>query len=296
MAGWFLLRRHLLDTQRSLILFTPLLLLIVGGVGYWLSSKALSSLDERLRRTEAAFTRAIKFNADSSHELRTPISRMRTLAELALRRSQDEEEYREALRHILLEAERTTALIEELLALARADAGRESLNLHPLDLRVTLRDLASGWRAVAGVRGLQFSERLLDAELRVLGDDAALRRVVNVLLDNAFKYTPAPGGTVTLSAEEKDGNAVISVRDSGIGIAEEDQPRIFERFYRVEKAHSRDFGGAGLGLAIAQCIVRQHRGRIWVESMLGSGSIFRVELPLAGARIRKELLARPGLV
>jgi signal transduction histidine kinase len=291
MAVWFLVRRHLLDTQRSLILFTPLMALVVGGVGYWLSGRALSSLDGRLRRSEAASSRAIKFNTDSAQELRTPISRMRTLAEQALRRSQGDEEYREALRHILLEAERTTALIEELLALARADSGWESLNLQPLDLRVTLRDLASGWRAVAGVRGLQFSERLLDADLRVLGDDAALRRVVNGLLDNAFKYTPAPGGTVTLSAEEKDGNAVISVRDTGIGIAEEDQLRIFERFYRVEKTRDRDFGGAGLGLAIAQCIVQQHRGRIWVESMLGSGSIFRVELPLAGVRVRKEVVA-----
>jgi signal transduction histidine kinase len=296
MLAWFLLRRHLLDTQRSLILFTPLLLLVAGGVGYWLSGRALSSLDARLRGTETAFTRAIKFNADASQELRTPIARIRALAEQTLRRSQGDEEYREGLRHILLEAERTTVLIEELLALARADSGRESLNLQPLDLRVTLQDVALGWRAVAGVRGLQFSERLLDAELRVLGDDGALRRVVNVLLDNAFKYTPAPGGTVTLSAEERDGNAVISVRDSGVGIAEEDQPRIFERFYRAEKTPARDFGGAGLGLAIAQCIVQQHQGRIWVESMLGSGSIFRVELPLAGAGVPKELLARPGLV
>jgi signal transduction histidine kinase len=296
MLAWFLLRRHLLDTQRSLILFTPLLLLVAGGVGYWLSGRALSSLDARLRGTETAFTRAIKFNADASQELRTPIARTRALAEQTLRRSQGDEEYREGLRHILLEAERTTLLIEELLALARADSGRESLNLQPLDLRVTLQDVALGWRAVAGVRGLQFSERLLDAELRVLGDDRALRRVVNVLLDNAFKYTPAPGGTVTLSAEEIDGNAVISVRDSGVGIAEEDQPRIFERFYRAEKTHTRDLGGAGLGLAIAQCIVQQHQGRIWVESMLGSGSIFRVELPLAGAGVPKERLARPGLV
>jgi len=93
-----------------------------------------------------------------------------------------------------------------------------------------------------------------------------------------------------LSAEEKDGRAVISVRDSGIGIAEEDQTRIFERFYRVDKTRSREFGGAGLGLAIARWIVQQHRGRIQVESTLGAGSIFRVEIPLAAAGIKNEVV------
>ncbi|HZE27636.1 MAG TPA: heavy metal sensor histidine kinase [Terriglobales bacterium] len=313
--------------RRYLLMFAPLLLLATGGVGYWLSRRALSPVDaltrtartitgntlsnrleqlhtgdelqrlsdtlnEMLARIETAFTRVTEFTADASHELRTPISLIRTEAELALRRSRGEEEYREALRHVLLEAERTTSLIEELLALARADSGRQALNIQPIDLRGTLQEVASGWRAVAGVRGLQFSERILEAELRVLGDEAALRRVVNVLLDNAFKYTPSPGGTVTLAAEEKDGSAVISVRDSGVGIAEEDHSRIFERFYRVDKTRSREFGGAGLGLSIAQWIVQQHRGMIQVESTLGAGSIFRVELPLAGAIVPKELLAR----
>jgi len=97
---------------------------------------------------------------------------------------------------------------------------------------------------------------------------------------------------VTLSAEEKDGQAVICVRDSGIGIAEEDQARIFERFYRVDKTRSREFGGAGLGLAIAQWIVQQHRGKIRVESTLGAGSIFRVEVPLAAPGIKNEVVMR----
>ena len=311
--------------QRYLLMFAPLLLLVAGGVGYGVSGRALSPVDtltraartitgntlsnrleplrtgdelqrlsdtlnEMLARIETSFTRVTEFTADASHELRTPISLIRTEAELALRRSRGEEEYREALRHILLQAERTTALIEELLSLARADSGRDGLNLQPIDLRGTLQDVAAGWRAVAGVRGLQFSERILEAELRVLGDEAALRRVVNVLLDNAFKYTASPGGTVTLSAEEKDGCAVISVRDSGIGIAEEDQARIFERFYRVDKTRSREFGGAGLGLAIARWIVQQHRGRIQVESTLGAGSIFRVEIPLTAAGIKNEVV------
>jgi heavy metal sensor kinase len=312
--------------RRYLLVFAPLLLVVASGVGYWMSRRALSPVDaltrtartitgntlssrleplhtgdelqrlsdtlnQMLGRIETAFTRVTEFTADASHELRTPISLIRTEAELALRRWRGDEEYREALRHILLEAERTTALIEELLALARADSGRQALNIQPIDLRGTLQDVAAGWRAVASVRGLQFSERILDAELRVLGDPAALRRVVNILLDNAFKYTPSPGGVVTLSAEERDGHAVISIHDSGVGIAEEDQARIFERFYRVDKARSRELGGSGLGLAIAQWIVQQHQGKIRVESTLGAGSIFRVELPLAAANVPKELIA-----
>jgi heavy metal sensor kinase len=313
--------------RRYLEMFAPVLLLVAGAVGSGLSRRALSPVDaltrtartitghtlssrleqlhtgdelqrlsdtlnEMLARIETAFTRVTEFTADASHELRTPISLMRTEAELALRRSRNEGEYREALRHILLEAERTTSLIEELLALARADSGRQTLNIQPIDLRSTLQEVASGWRAVASVRGLQFSERILDAELRVLGDPAALRRVVNILLDNAFKYTQAPGGVVTLSAEERDGRALISVSDNGMGIAEGDQARIFERFYRVDKARSRELGGAGLGLAIAQWIVQQHHGKIHVESALGAGSIFRVELPMAAANVPRELMTR----
>jgi heavy metal sensor kinase len=310
-----------------LLMFAPVVLLVAGVVGYWLSRRALAPVDaltrtartitgntlssrvqqlhtgdelqrlsdtlnQMLGRIEIAFNRVTEFTADASHELRTPISLIRTEAELALRRSRGEDEYREALRHILLEAERTTSLIEELLALARADSGRQELNIQSIDLRGTLQEVASGWRQVANVRGIQFNERILDVELRVLGDATALRRVLDVLLDNAFKYTPRPGGMVSLGAEEIGGRAVISVRDNGIGIAEEEQKRIFERFYRVDKARSREMGGAGLGLSIAQWIVQQHHGEIVVESALGAGSIFRVKLPLAPATISQELLLR----
>jgi heavy metal sensor kinase len=313
--------------RNYLFMFAPLLLFVAGAVGYWLSRKALSPVDtltrtartitahtlssrleqlhtgdelqrlsdtlnQMLARIEVAFNRVTEFTADASHELRTPISLIRTEAEVALRRSRGEAEYREALRHILLEAERTTSMVEELLALARADSGRQALNIQPIDLRGTLQEVASGWRQVANVRGLQFSERILDAELQVLGDAVALRRVVDVLLDNAFKYTPTPGGMVSLWAEQIDGRAVISVRDNGIGIAEQEQGRIFERFYRVDRARSREMRGAGLGLSIALWIVQQHNGKILVESTLGAGSIFRVELPLASLDVSKELLLR----
>ena len=111
-----------------------------------------------------------------------------------------------------------------------------------------------------------------------MGDENALRRVIDILLDNALKYTPAPG-KVTLSAEQQPSRVVVTVEDSGIGVAPEDQARIFERFYRIDKARSRELGGAGLGLAIAQWIVQLHKGTITVRSELGRGSIFQLEIP-----------------
>jgi heavy metal sensor kinase len=316
----------LYDFRSYLLMFAPLLLLVAAGGGYWLSRRALSPVDalvrtarevsgtnlssrlqkletgdelqrlsdtlnEMLDRIESAFQRITQFTADASHELRTPVSLIRTEAELALRRSRGEAEYKESLRHILLEAERTTALIEQLLSMARADSGRETLHLEPVDLRQTLRSVVDGWQQVASIRDLQFSASLdvppcLDApDFSVMGDETLLRRLADILLDNAFKYTPSPG-SVHLSLEPQGESAVIKVQDSGVGIAEEEQSKIFERFYRVDKARSRAQGGAGLGLAIAQWIVTQHGGSIRVESRPGQGATFHVELPMIAAPVQ----------
>jgi heavy metal sensor kinase len=306
-----------------LLMFAPLMLLAAAAGGYWLSRRALSPVDalvrtarevsgtklnsrlqkletgdelqrlsdtlnEMLDRIESAFLRITEFTADASHELRTPVSLIRTEAELALRRSRGEAEYKESLRHILLEAERTTALIEQLLSLARADSGRETLRLQPVDLRQTLRSVVDGWQQVATMRDLEFSANLDVPDFFVLGDDTLLRRLLDILLDNAFKYTSAPG-SVRLLLAPKGESAVITVQDSGVGIAEEEQSMIFERFYRVDKARSRVQGGAGLGLAIAQWIVTQHSGSITVESHPGDGATFRVELPLITAPVKNPL-------
>ena len=302
-----------------LLMFAPMLLLVAAGGGYWLSRRALSPVDalvrtarevsgtnlhsrlqkldtgdelqrlsdtlnEMLDRIESAFLRITQFTADASHELRTPVSLIRTEAELALRRSRDEAEYKESLRHILLEAERTSVLIEQLLSMARADSGRETLHLQPVDLRQTLRSVVDGWQQVATIRNLQFSATLDAPDLSVMGDETLLRRLADILLDNAFKYTPSPG-SVHLSLESRGETAVITVQDSGIGIAEEEQGKIFERFYRVDKARSRAQGGAGLGLAIARWIVTQHRGSIEIESRPAPGATFRVELPTIAAPV-----------
>ena len=307
-----------------LLMFAPPLLLVAAGVGYWMSRRALSPVDalvrtareiggsnlnsrlqkletgdelqrlsdtlnEMLDRIETAFRRVTQFTADASHELRTPVSLIRTEAELALRRSRAEAEYKESFRHVLLEAERTTSLIEQLLALARADSGREELHIQSVDLRSVMHSVVEGWRQVSTMQNLQLTMSIGDQSTFVIGDEALLRRLVDILLDNAFKYTPSPG-SVHLSLQQQAQSAVITVQDSGVGIAKEDQDRIFERFYRVDKARSRAQGGTGLGLAIAQWIVAQHRGSITVESRPGEGATFRVELPLTPVPVQNPVV------
>jgi signal transduction histidine kinase len=206
------------------------------------------------------------------------VSLIRTEAELALRRARTENEYQESLRHILLEAERTTSLIEELLSLARADSGQEQLQMRSVELGAVLSQVSADWKRVAAIRNLKFSANLESDEMFVAGDASLLRRLADILLDNAFKYTPSPG-SVVLKLEHREKVAIITVQDSGIGIPEDEQQKIFERFYRVDKARSRSQGGNGLGLAIAQWIADQHHGTIQVESRNGAGATFRVELP-----------------
>jgi heavy metal sensor kinase len=306
---------HTLTLFRSyLAMFAPVILLVASAVGYWVSGRALSPVDtltrtartisgsnlsrrleplhtgdelqrltdtlnDMLSRIETAFLRVTQFTADASHELRTPISLIRTEAEIVLRKSRTEEEYRDALFHILMESEATTSMVEKLLSLARADSGLNALEMRPVDLRETVRKVAGEWRAVVESQALELTEMIPPHDLLVKGDNAALQQLLNILLDNAVKYTPGPG-RIHLCVEERGGNAVLKVVDSGIGVAPEDQARIFERFYRAGKARSRELGGAGLGLAIARGIVLQHHGSIQVESVPGNGSTFVVEFPL----------------
>lgn len=300
--------------RRYLYMFAPILFVTAALVGYWLSRRALAPVDaittaarnitgtnfthrleklntgdelqrlsdtlnEMLDRIGASFLRVTQFTADASHELRTPIALIRTEAEIVLRKSRDTFEYREALEHILFEAERTTSLIEQLLALARADAGREALNIQKVDLRDPIHQSAEDWRQAITEHNLQFDVTIVDHEIYVMGDHSALRRVTNILLDNAVKYTSAPGN-IQLSLERKDGNAILSIRDSGIGILKEDQDKVFERFYRADKVRTRDHGGSGLGLSIAKWIIDQHHGSITLTSIHGEGSVFVVNLPL----------------
>jgi heavy metal sensor kinase len=292
-------------------MLSPVLFVAAAFGGYWLSRRALAPVDaitnsaqtigagnlnsrleiprtedelqrlsltlnRMLERIEGAFLRVTQFTADASHELRTPVALIHTEAELALRRSRSQSEYRETLHHILLEAQRTAVLIEQLLALARADSGTEALKFRPIRLNEVISDVASCWRQVAVIKKVSFREEIVRSSADLDADEAAIRRVVTILLDNAFKFSSS---MVALQANEQKDKFVISVRDDGPGIPLEDQGKVFERFYRVDKARSRELGGAGLGLSIARWIVAQHKGLLTVESIPGTGSTFRVELP-----------------
>jgi signal transduction histidine kinase len=230
-----------------------------------------------LARLESAVAVLSRFAADASHELRTPVAVIRTGAELALRRERSPEAYREALREIAGESERMTQLVEDLLFLARRDA-RAGMPMAPIDLREVLNDAAQELHGLADARDIRI--RVASGapsggndDATIAGNAAALRRLFLALLDNALKYSAA-GTEVSASVVQRDGKVVAVVSDQGIGIAGEDLPHIFQRFYRANKARSD--GGHGLGLSLAQSIAAAHDAVIEVTSEPGRGSVFQV--------------------
>jgi heavy metal sensor kinase len=239
-----------------------------------------STLNDMLSRLEAAFQRITQFTADASHELRTPVSVMRTNAEVTLRKPRSEPEYREALAKILDETEKVSRLIDHLLLLARADSGSAALEMTRSDLNAALQNACREARVLAESKHLKFSQSAPDKPVWVQGDSASLERLFMILLDNAVQYTPS-GGEIEVRLDAEDGFAVAHVRDTGTGIAKEDIEHVFDRFYRADRARSRESGGTGLGLAIGRWIAEAHHGEIRVKSELRKGSTFQVRIPLA---------------
>jgi signal transduction histidine kinase len=233
--------------------------------------------NEMLQRLHASVQQLQQFTADASHELRTPVALIRATAEVTLRQDRSPDAYRNALQRIQDESEELTRSIEELLELARSDSGHSGLSLEPL----TVQDLVLGIRfqieTIAANNNIDFVVDLPSEELTVLGDRGALRRMLLALLENAVKFTTTPG-RVELRATQLGSQVVLEVRDTGIGIAAPDLPRVFDRFYQADS--SRSGRGVGLGLSIAQWVIKAHHGQIAVESRLGHGSIFRVSLPM----------------
>ena len=302
--------------RRVLLLSSPLLLLLASVGGYWLSRRALAPVDQTtwearsisaqnlssrlvvpqtrdelqrlsetlngmLERLERVFRRVTQFTADASHELRTPVALMRTRAEIALRRSRSEQEYGETLRQILQDLERTSSLIENLMLLARADSGAAALERTRMDLAEALGESCREAKALADKKQIDLRTELPEAPIWVEGHASSLRRLFLILLDNAVKYTP-PQGRVTVSLKISDECAIAEIHDTGIGIAAEDLPHIFERFFRADRARSRETGGTGLGLAIGRWIAEAHGGTLGAASSPGEGSVFQVRIPLAG--------------
>jgi heavy metal sensor kinase len=236
-------------------------------------------LNEMFDRLEAAFERQARFTADASHELRTPLAIIRTHSELALTRSRSAEEYREVIETCLRASGRMTGLVEGLLTLARADAGKLDLQEQALALDQVVVESAALVRPLAQGKNLSLSTNVMPVE--VTGDAGRLGQIVTNLLSNAIQYN-RPGGAIRVQLSTTDGEAVLEVSDTGCGIPAEDQPHLFERFYRVDKARSRASGGNGLGLAICKSIVEAHGGAIGFESELEKGTTFWVRLPCRG--------------
>ena len=304
-----------LDRFATLLLVSiPILLLSAAAGGYWMSRRALAPVDQitqaarsisvqnlssrlivpqtgdelqrlsetlnsMLERLEAAFKKIIQFTADASHELRTPVAVMRTRTELSLRKPRSAEEYRETVAQVHSELEKTSELVERLMLLARADYGVEALQLSTEDLGEIVRAVCRQGKMLSEAKEVSLSEQIPGQPLWVKADAHALRRLFLILIDNAIKYTPQ-GGRVDVVVGQENGFAIGEIRDTGIGIAAEDLPNVFERFYRADKARSRESGGVGLGLSIGRWIAEAHGGTIEVRSSLGGGSNFKLRLPL----------------
>jgi heavy metal sensor kinase len=301
--------------RRDFYAGVPLILLLTSAGGYFLARKSLSpialmnrqtqqitaeslsrrldvtnsrdelgrlatTINDLLTRLEASFKEQQRFIADASHELRTPLAVLRGETEVALARPRSIEEYKESLQLIQDEAERLSRIVEDLFMLARQPLeGPAVLIRQSLSLNAVVGDCARAAQVLAQRKGLRLTADYDRAPIFLAGDDELLKRMILNLLDNAVKYTPA-GGEISVALARRNGCAQLVVRDSGIGIPEADLTRIFDRFYRVDKARSRELGGAGLGLSIARWIVEAHGGSIDVRSAPNRGSEFTVELPL----------------
>jgi signal transduction histidine kinase len=233
------------------------------------------TLNAMLSRLELSVRRIKQFTADASHELRAPVSLIRTTAEVAVqKRDRPAGEYLEALDEILQEAERTSQVVDSMMLLARADSGKEIVESGSADFCEVVREAAEQGEKLARSHGVQFRVDLPDGTCMIRGDSEALRRAILILIDNAAKYTPA-GGSITVRLNANNGVAVATVTDTGIGIAKEDRAHIFDRFWRADRARSREQGGAGLGLSIAKWIVEMHQGSIDVKSEPAKGPHLR---------------------
>jgi heavy metal sensor kinase len=299
------------DFRNLLFVTIPAILVFSALGGYWMSRRALAPVDditlaaksitvqnlsrrlavpdtcdelqrmseawnEVLERLDSAIQKIVKFTADASHELRTPIAVIRTAAELALRTDREPDQYKESLRIIDHEARRITELTESLLTLARMDSGTVEMPLARVDIGQLSNQLIRHLMSMASERGITLQTECDPSRTFAMANEPGIRRLLLILLDNGIKYT-RPGGTVLLSVVPVNGRLCITVRDSGEGIGREHLPHIFERFYRVDAARPVN-DGAGLGLSIAKTIADVHRTKIEVESTAGRGSSFTFSL------------------
>jgi len=237
------------------------------------------AFNQALARLEHAVDEMRQFSAALAHELRTPLAILRGEAELAIRQGLPREDLQQTLAAQIDEFDKLARLIEQILTLARAEAGEIVLAHDRVDFSALTSTVVEQLEAVADARHVKL-EWVGDAGVSVTGDAGWLERLVTILVDNAVKFTPADG-RVTVRVHEQGGEAVLTVEDTGIGIAGADISRVFERFYRADVSRSRAVEGAGLGLTLAQWITARHGGTIGATSRSGEGSIFTVRIPVA---------------
>jgi two-component system phosphate regulon sensor histidine kinase PhoR len=220
------------------------------------------------------------FVANVSHEFKTPLTAIQGFSETLLAGAIDDPQNRERFLGIILEHSRRLArLTDDLLKLSQMDADRLQLEIRPMSVVELIESCVETTEHRATEKGVHLNVAPADHLPNIAGDRRRLAEILQNLLDNATQYT-LPGGRITLNAETRDADVVFTVSDTGIGIPKSDQSRIFERFYRVDAARSREAGGTGLGLAIAKHLVEVHGGRIWVESEIGQGSQFHFSVPI----------------
>ncbi len=305
------LHQALRQLKMYFALFVPPVLALAGVLGYFFVRRALSpvgrmrrqaerisranvservpipsesgefrdlaqTFNEMLDRLDHAFQDLHNFAADAAHELRTPLATLRAELDTAIQQPRSPEEHERLLVSFAEEVTRMNRIVSDLFTLAKIDMRQYALHKERVELGALLDEARDVWEPSAEEGGLEI--RREGPPIVVAGDPVALRRVFMNLIENAIKYN-RPGGSIHLSTESMPGKARVRVRDTGMGIAAEDLPRLFKRFYRVDKARSRDSGGAGLGLAICKSFIEAHGGTISVESAVGAGTTFTIDIP-----------------
>ncbi len=305
------LRHELRELLVVLGLGLPLMLGLSSAGGYWLARRALAPVghmadrahtitadrlgerlpvddpedefgqlatvfNETLARLERSFAELRRFAADASHELRTPLTAIRSVGEVGLRGRRDEETYREIIGSMLEEADRLAQLVDSLLLLCRADVGAVVLRRERVDLGRVAQEIGAQLDVLAEEKRQTLSVEVISPVVAE-ADPVVLRQALINLLDNAIKHSP-DGAQVRVVVRDRAGTPVVEVIDTGPGIAPEHREAIFQRFYRIDPARSREAGGAGLGLCIARWAVEVQGGRIELESDEGKGSTFRILL------------------
>ncbi|APG28528.1 hypothetical protein A7E78_12155 [Syntrophotalea acetylenivorans] len=305
------------DLRSLLLLYSPLALIVVAVCGWFLAGRALAPVNNitramrkvnadnlnrrlpvgkardeisRLAETfnamlanlEESFRKIRQFSGDASHELRTPLTILKGETEVALRWAKHPDEFRKMLESSMEEIDRMGRIIEDLLTLAKSEAGTRSLVIKPFSLSDLLQGVYLQANTLGEAKKIKTYLNLeVTEEIRLMGDELRLRQVFLNLIANAVNYTPE-GGQVEITLAVVDGEAKVTVSDSGIGIPAEHLPHIFDRFYRVDKARNREDGGTGLGLAIVKSLAEAHGGRVEVASTPGEGTSFTVFLPAQG--------------